>query len=76
MKQVNPNVVIPVKIERLVMSCLNKDSDQRPSRLKNWLQDFAGSLRGGAIGLRVDTHEQVVDSLPCPFPSRLSRFVA
>ena len=30
MREANPNVVVPVKVERLVMSCLNKDPDQRP----------------------------------------------
>lgn len=50
-REVNPEVSVPAEVERLVLSCLEKDADDRPRSARELAERFRAAVAG-----RVRTH--------------------
>jgi eukaryotic-like serine/threonine-protein kinase len=49
MKEANPDARVPPQVERLVMSCLEKDPNRRPQTARELAEKFRAAVDGGEI---------------------------
>ncbi len=74
MKEANPESQVPAQVERLVMSCLEKNPDRRPQSARELAEKFRAAIRGkdfvvegpgASLALRVAAGCLVVAVLVC-----------